>query len=67
MAGVVRDRHVRMNIAAAVERKADDLTGGIDFTSGGQIQGRAGGDECVEVDQIPVLPQERSEVGQSGI
>ena len=62
MAGVVRHRQVRVNVTAVVEREADDFTRGIDGTCGAQIQGRTGGDEGVEVNQLLVMPQKRSRV-----
>jgi len=56
-----RDRHVPVKITARlVDGYTGDLTDGIDDTCGEQIQGRVRGDECVEVDHIAVLPQERS-------
>ena len=62
MALVVWDRQVRVNVTAVVEREADDLARGIDGTCAGQIQGRTGGDEGVEVDQFLALPQKRARV-----
>ena len=62
MAGVVRHRQVRVNVTSVVEREADDLTRAIDGTCGGEVQGRTGGDERVELNQLLVMPQKRSRV-----